>query len=391
LDHNQIQNVFNECIALNNVSYLRITQNRLSNCAAPGDTFAIDYLMQSSAAMESNITISDNDIDQSASSSGGINLAANIAKGVIQNFHLDRNTIKIGDAGPAVTIGIQTFSGALAGNIVASGTVSLNEIYGPNTSNLNAWGISVGLAGVTNGDVTVAGNTIRDTRGTCIEGAGSGITITGNSCDDTDGIQIPANSAAINGVVVTSNVLTNGSGANSMLAQIGASGSPTFPIRGAIVCNNSVFNVPANRWAIFFNGNPTGQITDSLICNNVIIGRTAGMTKNAIEVGQSANVSIKGNTVRDWIGAGTLAISVGAGAVTSTTIAGNTYYNVTAGWADRGTGTIIDEVFPSPFTSLGSEANGSRIYCQNCTVTNPCAPGGSGALAKRLNGIWVCN
>lgn len=36
-------------------------------------------------------------------------------------------------------------------------------------------------------------------------------------------------------------------------------------------------------------------------------------------------------------------------------------------------------------------ANGSLVYCSDCTIANPCAGGGTGALAKRLNGAWVCN
>jgi len=43
--------------------------------------------------------------------------------------------------------------------------------------------------------------------------------------------------------------------------------------------------------------------------------------------------------------------------------------------------------------SLASFApiNGTIMYCTDCTVANPCASGGTGALAKRLNGVWVCN
>jgi hypothetical protein len=45
------------------------------------------------------------------------------------------------------------------------------------------------------------------------------------------------------------------------------------------------------------------------------------------------------------------------------------------------------------FANLGTPGggNGSLIFCSDCTIANPCAGGGSGALAKRLNGIWVCN
>ena len=35
--------------------------------------------------------------------------------------------------------------------------------------------------------------------------------------------------------------------------------------------------------------------------------------------------------------------------------------------------------------------NGSILYCSDCTIANPCASGGTGAIAKRLNGVWVCN
>lgn len=43
------------------------------------------------------------------------------------------------------------------------------------------------------------------------------------------------------------------------------------------------------------------------------------------------------------------------------------------------------------FASLGAPGNGTFKYCNDCTIANPCAGGGTGALAKRLNGAWVCN
>lgn len=41
--------------------------------------------------------------------------------------------------------------------------------------------------------------------------------------------------------------------------------------------------------------------------------------------------------------------------------------------------------------NLGTPANGTLLYCSDCTIANPCAALGTGALAKRLNGAWVCN
>lgn len=46
---------------------------------------------------------------------------------------------------------------------------------------------------------------------------------------------------------------------------------------------------------------------------------------------------------------------------------------------------------PVLFTNLGAPSNGTLYYCPDCTVANPCAGSGTGALAKRLNNIWVCN
>lgn len=51
-------------------------------------------------------------------------------------------------------------------------------------------------------------------------------------------------------------------------------------------------------------------------------------------------------------------------------------------------GTRLEGVLQA---NLGSPSNGTIVYCSDCTIANPCAGGGTGALAKRLNGVWVCN
>jgi hypothetical protein len=48
-------------------------------------------------------------------------------------------------------------------------------------------------------------------------------------------------------------------------------------------------------------------------------------------------------------------------------------------------------ISPTVFASLGAPPNGTVVYCPDCTISDPCSGGGRGALAKRLNGIWVCN
>ena len=398
IDHNEIRNTWNEGIRIANASYLRITQNRLANNGQPvASAFAIDYTMQMrSASTENFVTISDNEIDESSSSIGGINLAANIVGGVIQKWHIDRNTIIVGDNGSRVELGVQAFAGALPGNIVSDGTVNGNIISGSNLTNTSTWGISVGLAGVTHGNVVVSGNSIRDTRATCIEGIGSGIVITGNSCDDTDGITVTTNSAPIDGVVVTGNVLTNGSAAFQNFAQIGISAYPSYSLRGLVVANNSIFNVPESRSCIYLNGHLAGQIKDSQVIGNFCQGQTSGMTKHAIVISQTVHVAVESNMVRDWVGKDVYGIIVGPTSI-GTILSRNEALNALGTWEDQGFATLIDDLAGAPYSvkyqSFGtrSEADGSRIFCSNCKVANPCADRGTGALAKRLNGVWVCN
>lgn len=49
------------------------------------------------------------------------------------------------------------------------------------------------------------------------------------------------------------------------------------------------------------------------------------------------------------------------------------------------------EFGPTLFANLVTPANGSFRYCSDCTITAVCAGSGTGAFAKRLNGVWVCN
>ena len=55
--------------------------------------------------------------------------------------------------------------------------------------------------------------------------------------------------------------------------------------------------------------------------------------------------------------------------------------------------TIVDNLAINGvlFSALGTPNNGTIKYCTNCTVASPCASGGTGAIAKRLNSQWVCN
>jgi hypothetical protein len=59
------------------------------------------------------------------------------------------------------------------------------------------------------------------------------------------------------------------------------------------------------------------------------------------------------------------------------------------------THACVEELQLSFSSSASVSSSGIRIdgdaYCSDCVIANPCRSGGSGAIAKRLNGSWVCN
>ena len=59
--------------------------------------------------------------------------------------------------------------------------------------------------------------------------------------------------------------------------------------------------------------------------------------------------------------------------------------------SSSGIETPILRLISTLFANLGTPINGTFVYCPDCTVANPCAGSGTGALAKRLNSAWVCN
>jgi hypothetical protein len=92
---------------------------------------------------------------------------------------------------------------------------------------------------------------------------------------------------------------------------------------------------------------------------------------------------------------------IGAGAATltnSTTFkingAPTVGTNLRAFWVAAGiTETVNHRLTGFTFANIATNltANGDIGYCSDCTIANPCAGGGTGALGKRLNDVNVCN
>lgn len=54
-------------------------------------------------------------------------------------------------------------------------------------------------------------------------------------------------------------------------------------------------------------------------------------------------------------------------------------------------GGIVLAAFTFANIATSLTTNGQIGYCSDCTIANPCAGSGTGAIAKRLNGVNVCN
>jgi hypothetical protein len=108
-------------------------------------------------------------------------------------------------------------------------------------------------------------------------------------------------------------------------------------------------------------------------------------------------------------GGQTVNIDTDSNVVAANTVNGFAHSYACAGGA-LGTDNCLDltqlptKLATSTFSNLGTPLNGSAIYCSDCTVTTPasctnvtnsaactCKASGTGALAKRINGVWLCN
>lgn len=59
-------------------------------------------------------------------------------------------------------------------------------------------------------------------------------------------------------------------------------------------------------------------------------------------------------------------------------------------WTWNADGSVTHKAFT--FATLpAAPVNGMQVYCSDCTKATPCASGGSGAFAYRINGAWECN
>ena len=145
-----------------------------------------------------------------------------------------------------------------------------------------------------------------------------------------------------------SSTIVGGTCTNQTVTAIATDGTPTCTTITSAYVNSSVIT----------NGGALGTPSSGVATN--LTGTASGLTAGNVAVG---GITGLGSGVATWL----------ATPASSSISSGGMLY-----------AAVLE-------TNLGSPANGTVVYCSDCTLANPCAGSGTGAIAKRLNGVWVCN
>lgn len=128
---------------------------------------------------------------------------------------------------------------------------------------------------------------------------------------------------------------------------------------------------------------------------NLFIGVADAASPGAQTLGVQSVVAGTSNTAgANFTLAGSRGTGTGAGGsiIFQTAPAGGSgtsQNSLSAAFTVNGDGSV--SVKSVTFANLPTQADAKLIYCSDCTVANPCAGSGTGALAKGINGAWVCN
>lgn len=165
-----------------------------------------------------------------------------------------------------------------------------------------------------------------------------------------------------NGATVFTNIFSNitntASNANSRLIALQVGGVEAFSVDvNAITRSNTQFKVPISGFFSFDSASNISSGVDGLL---VFMNSTLnGFSQISLGPGNDLFPAIK----------------------VSPAVAGQT----------QGISIVKSNGNAAVHANLGAAVDGSMIYCSDCTIASPCAAGGTGAIAKRLNGVWVCN
>lgn len=102
--------------------------------------------------------------------------------------------------------------------------------------------------------------------------------------------------------------------------------------------------------------------------------------------GAPGQIAVTGNQITGEFEAGT--IGVYGGFLPHISLHANGVSGVASSYSNIA-GRVTDATFA--VATLPAAADGSIVYCSDGTMTTPVAAGGTGCIAKRINGIWVGN
>jgi hypothetical protein len=160
--------------------------------------------------------------------------------------------------------------------------------------------------------------------------------------------------------------------------------SPPILINGA--SNIGIYNFTFYEHSSTATTTPIVSVTNTNALNftNITISNLNGGGGSGNVIFQGINNSVSGKI----IATGTFGVNVPLYVYTNSAwnLAFQPYFDGGAGF----TSLSIDGTLSSALANL-NRPNGSIAYCSDCMWANPCKGGGSGALAKKLGGVWVCN
>jgi hypothetical protein len=250
------------------------------------------------------------------------------------------------------------------GNAVLNGSVAVRVVHSDNSDAcenqfygnfLEGWETAIYAGCSSNNLVGNKFNGIQSYAFSFLNGstATGQITIVGNNMDGPASrikIATGATSGSVNRVTVSGNFIVVAQGSEAAI-EISAAGS-SQGIYNVLVANNNIqaYTIPA---AIRSSAHTTVYTRGNVIENTGAVGygiQSVGYTESAAD---------------KFTGA----------VFTTSPFDGN----------------ILVQDFQLAFAQLGTFANGSYGYCSDCTAATPCAGGGTGAMARRINGAWVCS
>lgn len=181
------------------------------------------------------------------------------------------------------------------------------------------------------------------------------------------------------GVAITGNSIQNSVGTGSHYG-INLSDVGDAQVTGNNLLNYTYSGISAN---ITSSNNPRINITGNNVKCNLAASPTYGI------VISKGRFNVSGNTIEDC--------DIGVlGGPSATGLLSGTYLTGTTGtkyqFDPTSTITLTDSGGIAFADLPANTANGTLIYCSNCTPgSSPCTGASTGAMAKRLSGTWQCN